>query len=257
MKHEVNSKSNYGGLTSTPISGTNGPRAVIPSKRAAQNRAAQRAFRQRKERYVKDLEKKAKQMDEWKMELDQLRRQNQELRENTLRLEKQIHQQKHPILSPMHSPCVKSEVIPAPVVMVMGEHYPYQQEKKTSPKSSTNYSHTDSMTKVVYHSPTTSYSSSSSSSVVEDQTRLHHYQHPMSWNSTTSGSDFEQANNYDFIHTQQQENEGQALDDLCTALQQSRQRTDTTFMQQENYVMLSSSMTSRNDNHTMLMSRTY
>lgn len=70
-----------------------GPRAVIPSKRAAQNRAAQRAFRQRKERYIKDLEKKAKMMDEWKDELDLLRQQNQELRENQMRLEKQIHQQ--------------------------------------------------------------------------------------------------------------------------------------------------------------------
>ncbi|KAI8974415.1 hypothetical protein BDB01DRAFT_806512 [Pilobolus umbonatus] len=71
---------------------TNSTRSVIPSKRAAQNRAAQRAFRQRKDKYIKDLEIKSKMMDEWKLELDQLRQQNKELRQNTLQMEKRLQE---------------------------------------------------------------------------------------------------------------------------------------------------------------------
>ncbi|KAI8371368.1 uncharacterized protein BYT42DRAFT_65495 [Radiomyces spectabilis] len=68
----------------------NSNRAVIPSKRAAQNRAAQKAFRQRREQYVRDLEQKAKEMDEWKDEMDHLRMENQELRDIIRSLEKRI-----------------------------------------------------------------------------------------------------------------------------------------------------------------------
>ncbi|KAI8883415.1 hypothetical protein K501DRAFT_333328 [Backusella circina FSU 941] len=68
----------------------NNTRPVIPSKRAAQNRAAQRAFRLRKERYVKDLEQKAKLMEDMQTELDQLRKENQMLKNNTLQLEEHI-----------------------------------------------------------------------------------------------------------------------------------------------------------------------
>ncbi|KAF7726720.1 hypothetical protein EC973_008494 [Apophysomyces ossiformis] len=65
-------------------------RPVIPSKRAAQNRAAQKAFRQRRDQYVKDLESKAKEMDRWKEEIDQLRIENKQLRETVASLEKKI-----------------------------------------------------------------------------------------------------------------------------------------------------------------------
>jgi hypothetical protein len=68
----------------------NNTRPVIPSKRAAQNRAAQRAFRLRKERYVKDLEQKAKLMEDMQAELEQLRKENQMLKNNTLQLEEHI-----------------------------------------------------------------------------------------------------------------------------------------------------------------------
>ncbi|KAI8991420.1 hypothetical protein BDF20DRAFT_920080 [Mycotypha africana] len=53
---------------------------VIPTKRAAQNRAAQRAFRLRKERYVKNLEQRVKLLDQWKIEIERLRMENHQLR---------------------------------------------------------------------------------------------------------------------------------------------------------------------------------
>ncbi|KAI8389454.1 hypothetical protein BD560DRAFT_486099 [Blakeslea trispora] len=65
-------------------------RSIIPSKRAAQNRAAQKAFRQRREQYIKDLELKAKEMEDWQDEMDKMRKENKELREKVLALEEQI-----------------------------------------------------------------------------------------------------------------------------------------------------------------------
>ncbi|CEP17223.1 hypothetical protein [Parasitella parasitica] len=67
-----------------------GSRAVIPSKRAAQNRAAQKAFRQRREQYIKDLEIKAKEMEDWQEEMDKLRRENGELRQRVATLEHHV-----------------------------------------------------------------------------------------------------------------------------------------------------------------------
>ncbi|RCI06998.1 hypothetical protein CU098_009002 [Rhizopus stolonifer] len=70
------------------------PRTVIPSKRAEQNRVAQRAFRLRKERYVKELERKVKLMDDWKAEINALRQENQQLKETNVRLEQHLKQSK-------------------------------------------------------------------------------------------------------------------------------------------------------------------
>ncbi|KAI9359724.1 hypothetical protein BD770DRAFT_342314 [Pilaira anomala] len=72
----------------TKYKGPNRP--VIPSKRAAQNRAAQKAFRQRREQYIKDLEIKAKEMEDWQNELDRLRKENGELRDRVSVLENQV-----------------------------------------------------------------------------------------------------------------------------------------------------------------------
>lgn len=55
-------------------------RAVIPSKRAAQNRAAQKAFRQRQNIRVKELETKAKEMDQWKEETELIKNENRKLK---------------------------------------------------------------------------------------------------------------------------------------------------------------------------------
>lgn len=73
-----------------PSSSKSKSRSVIPSKRAAQNRAAQKAFRQRREQYIKDLEIKAKEMEDWQAEMDKLRKENKELRERVIVLENQV-----------------------------------------------------------------------------------------------------------------------------------------------------------------------
>lgn len=243
-----------------------GPRAVIPSKRAAQNRAAQRAFRQRKERYVKDLEKKAKLMDEWKTELDQLRQQNKELRETTMRLEKQIHQQQQQqqyntgdkLISPITSPAMSAEIVPAPVVVVMENQKSTRRriKQEESPhKIQTNFLPVNlrAPDQTSYGSPTTSCSSSSSIGGLEDQTN---YNNQISW-PTTSGADFDPyETNLDFIS-----NGGQVLDDLCAVLQ-TRQRPEINSSyamqnQQQNYVMSLNSAVVRSDTNNMLMSRTY
>ncbi|KAL0080261.1 basic-leucine zipper transcription factor [Phycomyces blakesleeanus] len=50
------------------------------TKRIQQNRAAQRAFRQRKEQYVRDLESKVRDINKWKHRVEQLERENMQLR---------------------------------------------------------------------------------------------------------------------------------------------------------------------------------
>jgi hypothetical protein len=54
-------------------------RQLTNSKRAAQNRAAQRAFRQRKDRYIKDLEQKAKELESVKKQLEALQKDKAEM----------------------------------------------------------------------------------------------------------------------------------------------------------------------------------
>jgi hypothetical protein len=247
------------------LSATTGPRAVIPSKRAAQNRAAQRAFRQRKERYVKDLEKKTKLMDEWKLELDQLRQQNKELRENTMRLEKQIHQQVYgdnKLISPITSTTTLQDeiVIPPPVVVVMDNNTTtkssrrkIKQVQQHPQKIQTsflpvNLRAPDQTTQ--FGSPTTSCSSSSSS--INGLDDSNQYQQ-LSW---PANNDFE----YDFMNNTSQQG-GQVLDNLCAVLQ-TRQRPEISYnmqqQQQQSYVMsLNSSSSSPNNNSNMLMSRPY
>lgn len=223
-----------------------GPRAVIPSKRAAQNRAAQRAFRQRKERYVKDLEKKAKLMDEWKIEMEQLRQQNKELKENQLKLEKQIHQQQKKFnendkpISPLTSPAMSVEVVPPPVVVVMkntntttarsnssntnNKRRKIKQES-TTPSPSMPKIHTTFLPvnlrapdQTGFGSPTTSCSSSSSVTGLEEP---QYHQAGLAWNTPT-GAQFD---TYNFMS---HEAGGQVLDELCSVLQ-TRQRPEINY----------------------------
>lgn len=58
------------------------------TKRAAQNRNAQKAFRQRRERYIKDLETKAKEFDKLSTEVVLLKQENEMLRLRIKDLEK-------------------------------------------------------------------------------------------------------------------------------------------------------------------------
>ena len=65
-------------------------RVLAQSKRAAQNRAAQRAFRQRKERYIKTLEQKATEFDLAQGIIQDLRKENVYLRDYVVRLQAEV-----------------------------------------------------------------------------------------------------------------------------------------------------------------------
>lgn len=62
-------------------------RAVSTTKRAAQNRNAQKAFRQRREIYVKELEATAAEVAELHKTIEELRQENLQLRDYTLALQ--------------------------------------------------------------------------------------------------------------------------------------------------------------------------
>jgi 3',5'-cyclic AMP phosphodiesterase CpdA len=69
---------------------TPGGRVLASSKRAAQNRAAQRAFRQRKDRYIKSLEQKANEFDLSHSIIADLRKENIYLRDYVVRLQNEV-----------------------------------------------------------------------------------------------------------------------------------------------------------------------
>lgn len=65
-------------------------RPLSQTKRAAQNRAAQRAFRQRKEIYIKDLEAKVAELKQSKETIDALRQEIIQLRDYILVLQSRL-----------------------------------------------------------------------------------------------------------------------------------------------------------------------
>lgn len=65
-------------------------RVLSQTKRAQQNRAAQRAFRQRKELYIKELEAKAEQLKAMQAQIDELKHENSELRNYILALQSRV-----------------------------------------------------------------------------------------------------------------------------------------------------------------------
>ncbi|KAL1917625.1 uncharacterized protein VTP21DRAFT_4018 [Calcarisporiella thermophila] len=64
----------------------------LKSRRAAQNRAAQRAFRQRKDRYVKDLEEKVRELDTLQLAFQEKCRENEQLYDMVRELQAEIAQ---------------------------------------------------------------------------------------------------------------------------------------------------------------------
>ncbi|KAJ6022802.1 hypothetical protein N7499_008119 [Penicillium canescens] len=67
-----------------------GKRELSTSKRAAQNRAAQRAFRQRKETYIRKLEEEVKNIETFKDTVKQLAGENYQLREYIINLQSRL-----------------------------------------------------------------------------------------------------------------------------------------------------------------------
>lgn len=70
-----------------PLNQSRSRRPLSQSKRAQQNRAAQRAFRQRKEMYIKELESKVTELKTLKETMETLRAENQELRDYILAIQ--------------------------------------------------------------------------------------------------------------------------------------------------------------------------
>jgi predicted nuclease with TOPRIM domain len=83
-------------------------KSVIETRRAEQNRAAQRAFRQRKEKYVKELEQKVNAMADWPMRMEQLEKENERLKRHICTLEQSLAkrtklEEVESILPPIHN----------------------------------------------------------------------------------------------------------------------------------------------------------
>ncbi|KAL2148233.1 hypothetical protein VTH82DRAFT_3939 [Thermothelomyces myriococcoides] len=76
--------------TETPTDGRKAKRELSQSKRAAQNRAAQRAFRQRKEGYIKKLEQQVREYGEMENHFNAVKAENYALREYVLRLQSRL-----------------------------------------------------------------------------------------------------------------------------------------------------------------------
>lgn len=83
-------ESEAAGAVSPPGSLRNAARNVSSTKRAAQNRSAQKAFRQRKEKYIKDLEQQAAEAAQLKQTVEELRAENLQLRDYTLALQSRV-----------------------------------------------------------------------------------------------------------------------------------------------------------------------
>lgn len=67
-----------------------GRRIVSDTKRAAQNRNAQKAFRVRKEKYLKELEATAAEVSQLQKTIEELRLENLQLRDYTLALQSRL-----------------------------------------------------------------------------------------------------------------------------------------------------------------------
>ncbi|CAK7897113.1 hypothetical protein CAAN1_04S04016 [[Candida] anglica] len=98
-------------------------RPVSGTKRAAQNRSAQKAFRVRKEKYIKDLEQQAAEANQLKQTIEELRAENLQLRDYTLALQSRVIE-----LSPSHPPQGQDHV-PAPPAAVFSGNKMFNQEK--------------------------------------------------------------------------------------------------------------------------------
>lgn len=85
-------------------------RPVSGTKRAAQNRSAQKAFRQRKDRYVKELEQLFQENKQLKQTIEELRAENLQLRDYTIMLQSRIIEYQPNNLNQNHE-------VPAPPVM--------------------------------------------------------------------------------------------------------------------------------------------
>ncbi|EGW33492.1 uncharacterized protein SPAPADRAFT_60844 [Spathaspora passalidarum NRRL Y-27907] len=92
-----------GSMPSRPTPAKNN-RIVSTTKRAAQNRNAQRAFRERKDLYIKDLEAKAAEVDQLRQTIEELRNENSQLRDYTIALQSRLIELSQPSQHQVNNP---------------------------------------------------------------------------------------------------------------------------------------------------------
>ena len=95
-------------------------RRVSSDKRAAQNRQAQKAFRQRREKYIKDLEAQVAEVSQLKQTIEELRNENLQLRDYTLALQSKLLEMNPPGGS--HASAVQAAAVAAAASIVGGPH---------------------------------------------------------------------------------------------------------------------------------------
>lgn len=95
-------------------------RRVSSDKRAAQNRQAQKAFRQRREKYIKDLEAQVAEVSQLKQTIEELRNENLQLRDYTLALQSKLLEMNPPGGS--HASAVQAAAVAAAASIAGGPH---------------------------------------------------------------------------------------------------------------------------------------
>jgi len=86
----MNHQNNHSGEDDESAGGKGGKRELSQSKRAAQNRAAQRAFRQRKEGYIKKLEEQVREFNNLEESFKSIQTENYSLREYIIHLQSRL-----------------------------------------------------------------------------------------------------------------------------------------------------------------------
>lgn len=114
-----------------------GGRVLASSKRAAQNRAAQRAFRQRKERYIKSLEQKATEFDLSHSIIQDLRKENMYLRDYVVRLQNEVDSLntelgRAPMFGTAAQRSAQANQSQSALPVALGQNYPIQIDPQTA-----------------------------------------------------------------------------------------------------------------------------
>lgn len=124
--------------------GRGGKRELSTSKRAAQNRAAQRAFRQRKEGYIKKLEEQVRDFNQMQESYKQIQAENYQLRDYIINLQSRLieHQGEEavpppplPLLGSSSSSAASAIALPTPTAAATlpQQQQPQQQQPPHSP----------------------------------------------------------------------------------------------------------------------------
>ncbi|KAL8720407.1 MAG: hypothetical protein Q9225_002727 [Loekoesia sp. 1 TL-2023] len=125
----MNVSTGEGGADGNQSDGKKGKRELSTSKRAAQNRAAQRAFRQRKEGHIKELEAQVKDYNALSESYKALQAENYQLRDYIITLQSRLIESQGELPQPPSNIEINSQRPSAP----MNQHVP----APTAPMGST------------------------------------------------------------------------------------------------------------------------